>query len=81
MKKYISPTIEIEKYEMSSSIASNCAVVVTNGPIIGNHITVCSDYNEFESISLFSKKPHNVEFYEDTCDCYTTGGDTGYWTS
>lgn len=85
MKKvYEAPSIVFEEYELDSNIASNCGIVVSNGPAAGTH-SPCEDYLEkdpfeAEGISLYGV--HNVQFYEDTnCDCYTTGGDYGYWTS
>lgn len=82
MKKvYTAPKIVIEYYSLDTSIASHCGIVVSNGPELGNH-RQCSDY--IDPFSTFSARsgPYNVQFYEDTnCDCYTTGGDYGYWTS
>lgn len=85
MKKiYKAPVVEIEKYELDVNIASHCGIVVSNGPALGSH-DQCSDYKDpfgGMSISALSDGPYNVQFYEDTnCDCYTTGGDYGYWTS
>ena len=86
MKKvYEAPTLEIETYELDASIASNCGIVVNNGPAMGDH-PQCDDYVDPFATSAASASsyslPHNVQFYEDTnCDCYTTGGDYGYWTS
>lgn len=84
MKKvYEAPKIEVESYELSSSIASNCSVVVSNGPAMGNH-EQCSDYNDpFGMMSTRKARAvYNVQFYEDTnCDCYYSAGDQGYWTS
>lgn len=85
-KVYEAPMLEIEEYCLDTSIASNCATVVHNGPAMGSH-SQCDDYvnvNPFpddDEISLASE-PRNVSFYEDTaCDCYTTGGNGSYWTS
>ena len=82
-KAYQKPCMEMELYALDASIASNCGIVVSNGPAMGSH-TQCSDYNEpfgQAGIQLYGG-PYNVQFYEDTnCDCYTTGGDYGYWTS
>ena len=80
-KNYKAPRLEIEQYKLDVNIASHCGIVVSNGPALGNH-TQCSDYkNPFDTYSARSKV-YNVQFYEDTnCDCYTTGGDYGYWTS
>lgn len=86
MKKvYIAPALEIEVYKLDANIASNCGIVVTNGPALGEHY-LCDDYEDPFATSAASASsyslPHNVQFYEDTnCDCYTTGGDYGYWTS
>lgn len=84
-KRYIKPSIEVDIYSLDTSIASHCGIVVSNGPELGDH-KPCSDYEDpFGSgaASIMSSDPkHNVHFYEDTnCDCYTTGGDYGYWTS
>ena len=86
MKKiYEAPDLEIETYELDASIASHCADVINDGPAIGDH-TECENYNgpdfgDVAAVSLFSL--HNVIFYDDVdmCDCYTTGGDQGFWTS
>lgn len=87
MKKvYEAPTLEIELYELDASIASNCAIPVSNGPAVGNH-EQCDDYvDPFEmstySVMAASDGPYNVQFYEDTnCDCYYSSSDYGYWTS
>lgn len=87
MKKvYIAPTVEIERYELNASIASNCGIVVNNGPAVGNHeqCTVFDDpfvMSEQSAKSTYSAV-YNVQFYEDTnCDCYYTAGDYGYWMS
>ncbi len=84
-KAYEAPMLEIEEYCLDTSIASNCAIVVYNGPAMGSH-SQCKDYTnpfpEEDEISPTSM-PHNVSFYADTedCDCYTTGGGGSYWTS
>lgn len=87
MKKvYETPLVEIEKYELDVNIASHCGIVVSNGPELGDH-SQCDDFKDpfaTRSAQNFSlnKRVYNVQFYEDTnCDCYTTGGDYGYWTS
>lgn len=82
-KNYQAPKLELEEFQLDANIASNCGIVVHNGPAMGSH-SQCEDYQDpfamSNGISLFSV-PHNVQFYEDTCDCYTSGGDYGYWTS
>lgn len=86
MKKvYVKPVLEVEFYELDANIASNCSVVVTNGPAVGNH-SKCNDYEDpFEmsaARSTYSTQAYNVQFYEDTnCDCYYSASDHGYWTS
>ena len=79
-RSYVAPTLEIELYELDQAIANNCGIVVSNGPAMGKY-EQCADYKDpFGGLRLMSL-PHNVQFYEDTCDCYTTGGDFGYWQS
>lgn len=84
MKKiYRKPNIEVEIYSFSESIASNCTIVVNNGPAVGDRAQ-CSNYKDpYEGMALFSMNSvTNVSFYDDeTCDCYTTGNNAGYWTS
>ena len=86
MKKvYSAPVPEFQTYEMSQSIASNCAIVVNSGPAMGNH-PLCDEYvapfGFRDSISIQNAPVYNVTFYEDTnCDCYVSSTDYGYWTS
>ena len=85
-KAYSAPQLELEIYNLSASIASNCAVVVNNGPEMAGtneYHSACGDFSDpFPSTSSYSLRPSNVTFYEDTnCDCYTTGGSGSYWTS
>lgn len=80
-KKYTTPKLEIEYYTLDTSIASHCGIVVSNGPALGGH-QACSDYKDPFANYSARNAVYNVQFYEDTnCDCYTTGGDYGYWTS
>lgn len=82
-KAYEAPSLEYEAYELNTSIASNCAEVVSNGPAVGNH-QQCDDYEDPFAMSVQSDEggPYNVQFYEDTnCDCYYSSSDYGYWTS
>lgn len=78
MKKvYEEPELTLELYTLDASIASNCDLVISNGPAMGSH-SACADY--VEPFALYSSK--NTYFYEDTnCDCYTTGDNGFYWTS
>lgn len=80
-KLYSKPTVEVELYELNTSIASNCTVVVSNGPAMGNHVQ-CEDYDDPFAVATYSLRVYNVQFYEDTnCDCYYSSSDNGYWTS
>lgn len=86
MKKvYEAPKVEIEIYELNASIASNCTVVVTMGDYGGGEgEPPCNDYLEMvglPTISSYSLKSYNVNFWENTCDCYTTAGGAGFFTS
>lgn len=86
MKKvYESPRVEIETYELDASIASNCTIVVTMGDYGGGEgEPVCDDYlSEVgkNSRSRTSTYAYNVNFWENTCDCYTTAGGAGFFTS
>lgn len=80
-KKYIAPELEIEIYALDKAVASNCNIVVSNGPEMGNH-PLCEDYaaqDPFGGISTIAL--YNVQFYTDTnCDCYYSTGE-GYWMS
>ena len=82
-KKYVKPEIRFESYTLSESIASNCAIVVSNGPAMGGH-EQCDDYDDPFAMSneAMTASLYNVQFYEDTnCDCYYSSSDTGYWMS
>lgn len=85
-KAYTRPFIEFETYSLSDSIAANCGTAVSAGPedYQGN---VCSEFRdsfgEFRSdFAVFSAA---TPFYDgvigDVCDCYTTSGGQGYFTS
>lgn len=82
-RKYTKPIANTELYSLNTSIASNCAIVVSNGPAVPDKYEQCSDYvDPFSTFGMRSRsRIYNVAFYEETCDCYTTGSDTGYWTS
>lgn len=83
MKKvYKKPILEFESYELDRSIASNCAVVVSNGPAVGDHAQ-CTDYEDPFAMTYSTRSAtYNIWFYEDTnCDCYYSAADGGYWMS
>lgn len=85
-KKYTKPVVEIECYELSNNIASNCGIVVNMGPEAINAIKVCDEYYEItgeprNSNARTFSMPHNIQFWAaETCDCYYTAG-AGFFTS
>ena len=89
MKKvYVAPALEIEVYRLDASIASNCEVVVVMGDHGGNvddGEKYCSDYGEIVGIARIGEtadpNAYNVNFWENTCDCYTTAGGPGFFVS
>lgn len=76
MKKvYEAPSLEIELYELDTSIASNCATVVDMGPDGPGAVAVCQDYYDKTGERYPEPTPwslqHNVDFWtEKSCDCY-----------
>lgn len=87
MKKvYEAPKVEIEIYELDASIASNCTVVVEMGDYGGGPgEPVCKDYCDMVGLPYPEQRArtfaYNVNFWEHNCDCYTTAGGTGFFTS
>lgn len=83
-KAYSKPLVDVETYSLSAAIASNCSIVVHNGPALGDR-QQCDDYEDpfaVDSENTFSPMAeHNVSFYEDNCDCYYSSGGQGYWMS
>ena len=82
---YEAPVLEIEIYQLDANIASNCKVVVSMGDYGGGEgESACDDYLAMVGLpatSSYSLRPHNVNFWENTCDCYTTAGGNGFFTS
>ena len=79
-KTYAAPEIMFEEYQLDASIAGNCTLTVKVGPEAPGH-TQCDGYDgPYSKSAIASQTIENVTFYE-YCDCYTTGGDVGYWTS
>lgn len=80
-REYIKPMIEIERYEMNTSIAANCGTVVSQGPAVGDH-TACKEYEDIWedfSISIYAAQ---TSFYDDgTCECYYSSSGEGLFTS
>lgn len=84
-KPYQSPTLLVECYALDESIASNCAWVIKFGPADeAGGKAACDGYVDFQSVKPgldVNAPPYNVTFYENTCDCYYSFGEEGYWTS
>ncbi|MGN1181743.1 MAG: hypothetical protein ACI4SR_01965 [Faecalibacillus sp.] len=85
-KNYFKPAVEVELYELSDSIASNCNTVVTMGPDGPGYIEICEDYYEITgetppSTYTLSRSRYNIDFWtEDSCDCYYSASGT-FFTS
>lgn len=86
-KAYIAPSLEVEQYQLDANIAKNCELVVTMGDYggIGESEPACNDYLQMVGKPLLpggmSTFAYNVNFWEHTCDCYTTAGGAGFFTS
>lgn len=84
---YEAPRFEVETYELDANIASNCTVVVQMGDYGGGDgQPVCDDYLDKvqKVVDPLTPQSYNVNFWENTCDCYTTAGnsgDPGFFTS
>lgn len=82
---YEAPVLEIEIYQLDANIAQNCTVVVTMGDYGGREgEPACKDYCDIVGLpapSSYSSRAYNVNFWENTCDCYTTAGGLGFFTS
>lgn len=81
---YEAPVLEIEIYQLDANIASNCTVVVNMGDEGGSTgQPACDDYLGMvgRTRSNISSYAYNVNFWESTCDCYTTAGGPGFFTS
>lgn len=81
-RAYIAPDIQVERYELNTSIAAQCKTDVTMGPEVGSH-TACK---EFEDIwgGEFAINTFVLEgsFYDDgTCTCYYSSSGEGYFAS
>lgn len=85
MKKvYVAPMLEIEKYELNSSIAANCTEVINLGPGGVLDYKQCSSYGD-EDIWGDETVPQMLadtgSFYPESCSCYYTAGGEGNFTS
>lgn len=72
--RYEKPRIAIEVYDLSTSIASGCASVVSLGPedheYNGTYYTVCE---EFKQEIFAAEDPAYMNFFEN-CSCYLSAG-------
>ena len=69
--KYEKPMLEVENYELDTSIASNCSYVISSGPEHPDH-SPCEDYYALinKPMPASADAPrYNIDFYDD-CDCY-----------
>ena len=89
-KEYMKPSVEVEVYTLSASIAHNCQNIVTVGP--QDLLTGRPACDEFKDLWEITGQFGNVvspmggnSFYEGSngaaCDCYYTAGGQGYFTS
>lgn len=74
-KKYVEPCIEVEKYELDKSIASNCEKVVTFGPGIEGKYDMCDEYDFMGCGFEFNNED---PFVLDARLGYTNGGYSWY---
>lgn len=80
-KEYLKPTIEVEVYTLTASIAHLCSPIISMGP--GNPLLNEPECDEFkDSFGGFAaNNSPATSFYEKTCDCYYSAGGEGYFTS
>ncbi len=79
-KVYTRPLVEIEVYELNTSIAANCVSKVSFGPEAPGK-EVCGEFGDVFEVALYTS---GKSFYSDgtaECDCYYTSGGQGYFTS
>lgn len=79
---YNTPVVEVERYQLETSIAANCdpSKIVTLGPSDESH-SACEEFDDGGlGISTYSLE---VSFYDkgNTCTCYYSAGGEGYFTS
>lgn len=78
--EYVKPDLEVEIYELNTSIAANCGNLVSQGPEVGDH-KACNEFGDIwgDEFSLFAAQ---TSFYDDgTCECYYSSSGEGYFTS
>ena len=81
-KVYEKPVVEVELYQLSQSIATACATVVSLGPGLpdDSSVAVCEEYSvdtgSRSSASTADTWLYDGTFYStDTCSCYHSLGD------
>lgn len=74
-KEYVKPSIELELYQLDTSIAGNCDVVTNVGP------NDCMDWGDDLIPWSLRGRSTPQHFYEGNCDCEYTGGNSGSFTS
>ena len=88
-KAYMKPSVEVEVYTLSASIASNCINIVTLGPedpMLSK--PACAEFEDLWKINTQiggGAGIMSISFYDAGgtagCDCYYTAGGDGYFTS
>lgn len=83
--RYEKPMLEIDIYELDTSIASNCRYVVDMGPEVPGGRNGCDSYYEISgetrTFALTPRGNYNVDFWQElNCDCYTSASGQ-YFTS
>lgn len=88
MKKvYTSPMIEIESYDLSSSIAAACSTKAVYGPGVPGGPEACEGFIIIPELPFDSigNSIQSQSFYDGVegpvCDCYYTAGGEGYFSS
>lgn len=93
MKKiYSKPMIEIDAFELTTSLAASCSNQVDFGPGIpgssDKRYQQCDDFKGSGFLSIIPgvsvNSAGNTPFYADgsaNCDCYYTSGGMGYFMS
>lgn len=69
--RYEKPMLEVDNYELDTSIASNCGYVISSGPMAPGH-DPCQDYYDLIGMPMPNSvdgPKYNIDFYEG-CDCY-----------
>lgn len=85
-KKYVAPDLEVEHYELNTSIAANCTEKPTMGPGVEGIIIACDGQPTIPGdpdFEMFSARQSS--FYETgsayPCECTYSSGGEGYFAS